>query len=185
MTRGPSVIGSDGARPTNRDRPDDLPDDPDANVGAPPSGPRARAHWRLDVLVAVSAGGAIGSLARYAITTAFPVTDGRFPASTLAINTSGSYLLGFALVLLIERLPPSRYARAFMAVGVIGAFTTFSTFAVDTVHLARDHHVATAVAFFATSVLGGLAVAQLGIVTGRAIPHRHPPPPQHPAEEPT
>jgi CrcB protein len=136
------------------------------------------------VLAAVSAGGGIGSLARYAITTAWPVTDGQFPASTLAVNTSGSFLLGFVLVLLIERLPPSRYARAFIAVGVIGAFTTFSTFAVDTAQLGRDGHAETAAAFFVISVLGGLAAAQLGIVTGRAVPHRHPPPPRHPAEEP-
>ena len=169
-----SVIGPDAERPPNRSGFDDLPDDPDADVGASPSNPSARAHWRLDVLAAVSAGGAIGSLARYGITNTFPVTSGGFPTSTLAVNTSGSLILGFALVLLIERLPPSRYARAFITVGIIGAFTTFSTFAVDTVQLARHAHVATAAAFFAVSVCAGLAAAQLGIVAARAVPHRQP-----------
>lgn len=140
---------------------------------------------RLDVLAAVAAGGSVGSLARYEIARAFPVRPGQFPSSTLAINTTGAFILGFLLVLLGERLPPSRYARAFLAIGVVGAFTTFSTFAVETVQLADNHHVTTAAAFVATSIVSGLMLGWLGIVAGRAIPHRHPPAPRHPREEST
>ena len=143
-----------------------------------------RANRRLDVLAAVAAGGSLGSLARYEIARAFPVEPGRFPTSTLAINSSGAFALGFVLVLLVERLPPSRYARAFVAVGVIGAFTTFSTFAVEAIQLADGHRFAAA-AFVVASIVGGLTLAWLGVLAGRAIPHRHPPAARHPGEEPT
>lgn len=139
---------------------------------------------RLDVLAAVAAGGSLGSLARYELAQAFPVEPGRFPTSTLAINTTGAFVLGFVLVLLVERLPPSRYARAFLAVGVIGAFTTFSTYAVETIQL-TDGHLSVAAVFVAASIGFGLTLAWLGIVAARAVPHRHPPVPRHPSEEST
>ena len=136
------------------------------------------------MLAAVTAGGALGSFARYELARVFPVEPGQFPTSTLVINTAGAFVLGFLLVLLVERLPPSRYARAFLAVGVIGAFTTFSTFAVETIQLA-DGHVLVAATFVIASIGFGLTLAWLGIVAARAVPHRHPPAPRHPREEST
>lgn len=189
MSRPPSTTGRPPRDTTpDRDGPlahDEIPVDPDASAGAAPRTVHPWAHRRLDVLGAVAAGGALGSLARYEITRTFPVEPGRFPTTTLTINTAGSFVLGVVLVLLIERLPPSRYARAFLAVGVIGAFTTYSTFAVEAAQLVADHHLATATAFVAASIGGGLAAAWLGIIAGRAFPHRHPPAPRHPREEPT
>lgn len=190
MTR-PSALGgrtepdtAHSGRVSPRDRAE-VPVDPDAGTGPAPRATRPWVHRRLDVLAAVAAGGAIGNLARYGISRTFPVDPGRFPTSTLVINTSGSFVLGLVLVLLIERLPPSRYARAFLAVGIVGAFTTFSTFAVEAAQLVADQHVALAATFVVTSIGAGLAAAQLGILAGRVVPHRHPPPPRHPREEPT
>ncbi len=186
----PSALGGrtgSGTAHAGRVTPEDragLPVDPDAGTGRVRPASRWWAHHRIDVLAAVAAGGAIGNLARYGISSAFPVDPGRFPTSTLAINTSGSFVLGLVLVVLIERLPPSRYARAFLAVGVIGAFTTFSTFAVEAAQLVADQHVALAAAFVFTSIGAGLAAARFGILAGRVVPHRHPPP-RHPREEPT
>lgn len=164
---------------------DEIPVDPDAGPGSVAGSRRPGAHRRLDVLGAVAAGGALGSTARYELTLAFPVEPGRFPTVTLAINTAGSFVLGIVLVLLIERLPPSRYARAFLAVGAIGAFTTFSTFAVEAAQLVADHQLLTAAAFVTSSLAGGLAAARVGIVAGRTFPHRHPPAPRHPREDQT
>lgn len=175
-------IDARGQGPAERD---DIPVDPDASAGTAPTWTRRWAHDRFDVLAAVGAGGAVGNLARYEISRAFPVGAGRFPTSTFAINTSGSFVLGIVLVLLIERLPPSRYARAFLAVGAIGAYTTFSTFAVEAVQLVSDHHLLTAVSFVIASIGAGLAAARIGIGAGRAVPHRHPPAPRHPGEEST
>ena len=160
----------------------DIPVDPDASAGPPAPARRVPAHRRLDVLAAVAAGGAIGSLGHYGVTTLLPTGTGQFPTATLIVNITGSFLLGLVLVLLIERLPPTRYARAFLAVGVIGSFTTFSSFVVITVQLVSERHISTAAVYFLATVLGGLAVAQLGIVCGRAVPHRHPTAPRHPSE---
>lgn len=189
MSRTPPLAaGSEPAVTAAEDRSvrdDAIPVDPDAGTGPTPRPDRPWAHRRLDVLAVVAAGGAIGSVARYGISRAFPVEAGRFPTSTVAINMSGSFALGIVLVLLIERLAPTRYARAFLAVGVIGAFTTFSAFAVEAVQLAADHRPLIASEFVVVSVAGGLVAARLGIVAGRAIPHRHPPAPRHPREEST
>lgn len=176
------TLERDGPMPDQGDDLTDIPVDPDASAGPPDPARKLPTHWRLDVLAVVAAGGAVGSLGHYGITKLVPAGSGQFPTATLIVNVTGSFLLGLVLVLLIERLPPSRYARAFLAVGVIGSFTTFSSFVVTTAQLASQHHISTAVVYFLASVLGGLAVAQLGIVCGRAVPHRHPTAPRHPTE---
>lgn len=160
--------------PGQSDLPGDLPLDPDANLGPAGRSGRTEGHRRIDMFAVVAAGGAIGSLGRYGITSAAPVVAGRFPTSTLMVNLSGSFVLGALLVILTERRAPSRYARAFLAVGVIGAFTTFSSFAVQIIQLAQDHHLATSAAFLAASVVGGLAAAKIGVLTARAAPGRPP-----------
>lgn len=172
--------GAKAATPGTDRRDNDIPVDPDAAAGPTSRSSHLWVSKRLDVLVAVAAGGAFGSLARYEITRAFPVGRGQFPTSTLVVNTAGA----FVLVLLVERLPPSRYVRAFLAVGAIGAFTTFSTFAVETIQLADDD-VRAAATFVIASTLAGLMLAWLGIVAARAIPHRHPPSSRNPGEEST
>jgi fluoride exporter len=79
-------------------------------------------------------------------------------------------VLGFALVLLIERFPPSRYARPFFAVGFLGAYTTMSTFMVETALLVRDGRVAIAAMYVAASMVAGFGAVWLGITAGRAVP---------------
>lgn len=108
---------------------------------------------QFDIVAAVGIGGAIGVLARYGIAVAFPVEPHRFPWSTLAINLSGSFLLGVALVF-IELRPPNRFFRPFLTIGVLGGFTTFSTFAVEVVQLIRDRPWI-AISYLATSIGGG------------------------------
>lgn len=184
---GPATGGSSAGTSTDasgRDH-DGLPLDPDAGTGTTQRTPRPWAHRRLDLLGAVAAGGALGNVARYEVTRAFPVRPAAFPTATLLINTAGSFVLGAVLVVLIERLPPTRYARALVAVGLIGAFTTYSTFAVESAQLVADHRPARAATFVAASISGGLAATVLGIAAGRALPHRHPPAPRRPRERST
>ena len=91
------------------------------------SGPRPAGRLQPGVLLAVAAGGALGSPARYALEEAFPAPAGAFPAATFAINVSGAFALGLFVIAVIERFPPSRYLRPFVATGLLGAYTTFST----------------------------------------------------------
>ncbi len=111
----------------------------------------------------MAVGGAAGASARYGISRAFPVTAGHFPTTTLAINLSGAFLLGALLELLLRRGTPDHWLRMLVGIGVLGAFTTFSTLAVETALLARDHHAATAIAYVSASLLGGIVAVVLGL----------------------
>jgi len=101
----------------------------------------------------------------------FPEPAGRFPWTTLAINVSGSFLLGAVFILLLERFGTSRLPRPFLATGFIGAFTTFSTMSVDTTVLIKDGHHLTAAAYLLATVAGGLVAVWGGMITGRLVRH--------------
>lgn len=114
-------------------------------------------------VAAVAAGGALGAPARYAIGEATHVSAGTFPWPTFWINVAGSFALGVLLVLVVERFPPTRHVRPFLATGFLGAFTTFSTFAVETDVLAKDGHVAIAVTYAVVSLVAGLVAVFAGM----------------------
>jgi CrcB protein len=122
------------------------------------------------VIAAVAAGGALGAPARYGVAQLIHDRQGSFPWATFWTNVSGSLALGFLLVLLLERFPPSRYVRPFVATGFLGAYTTYSTFAVGTVVLAKDGHAAVALAYALGGLACGLAAAWAGIVAARLVP---------------
>jgi fluoride exporter len=125
-----------------------------------------------NVLAAVAAGGALGAPARYEMTRLIHVTAGTFPWSTFWTNISGSLVLGFSLILIIERFPPSRYVRPFFAVGFLGAYTTFSTYMVDTDLLVKDGHAGIAIAYLVASAAAGFAAVWVGIIGGRLVAQR-------------
>ena len=120
--------------------------------------------------VVIAAGGAVGASLRYGLGRAFPVDAGGFPTTTLAVNVVGSFVLGLVLVLLVERLRPIRHLRSFVAIGLLGAFTTYSTFAVESVTLLDDGHVGAAVGYVVASVVLGLAAAVVGGFLARRVP---------------
>lgn len=122
---------------------------------------------QLDVMAAVGVGGAIGTLARYGIASAFPVAPRQIPWSTLVINLSGSFLLGIVLFV-VDRRQPNRILRPFFAIGVLGGFTTFSTFAVEVVQLIRERPWI-AVIYLAASVVGGALCVLAGGTAVRQI----------------
>ncbi len=129
---------------------------------------------RPDVLAVIAAGGMLGAAARFKISESMPVKPGQFPWATFWTNLSGSFLLGFLLVVLLERFPPTRYVRPFLATGILGAYTTMSTFAVETALLIKDDHVATGVLYGFGSVAAGVLLAYAGITAARLAPHgRH------------
>jgi CrcB protein len=110
-------------------------------------------------IVLLGLAGALGALARYGVATVVGVRP--FPWATLGINLFGSLALG-ALVELAAVGKASDDVRIVVGVGFLGAFTTFSTFSVDSIMLLRDGRSGTALAYVAASVAGGLAMALLG-----------------------
>jgi fluoride exporter len=113
----------------------------------------------------VGLAGAVGSIARYAI--GLSVDQSRFPFATLSINVVGSFVLGLFLTLSLGRLSISVMTP--IAVGLIGGFTTFSTFAWDGFTMGDSGRLGTALAYVSASVIGGLAAAALGYTMGRAL----------------
>ena len=115
-------------------------------------------------LVVVGAGGAIGALARYGLGRAFPVAPGTFPTTTFAINVAGALVLAFLLETLVRRGAPDHWLRLLIGVGVLGAFTTFSTMATEIALLWRDGDGGIALVYTAASVLTGVAAVFAGLV---------------------
>jgi CrcB protein len=144
--------------------------DPDLLAPTPRvSGPRARrAH--LEILLAIALGGAAGTPARYAIGRIIPTHPGDMPWATFLINVTGSFVLGILLTLIIERWPPTRYVRPFAAIGFLGAYTTFSTYMVETDLLIKNGDVGIAIAYVTGTLLIGLVAVYLGIVSVRIWP---------------
>ncbi len=122
---------------------------------------------QLTVLVVIAFGGALGSLARYGISRWIHVAKDTFPWATFWTNISGAFVLGLFAAVMIERFPARRYTRPFFAIGFLGAFTTFSTMAVETVTLVKDGHALLGIGYSCISVAAGLAVAYAGVVAGR------------------
>jgi len=119
-------------------------------------------------MVAIAIGGALGALARYEVAQLIAVAPDRFPWATFWTNISGAFVLGFFVTFVVERVRPTRYLRPFFAVGFLGAYTTFSTLAVETVLLVKDGHVALGVGYTLASIIAGLGVAYLGILLARS-----------------
>jgi CrcB protein len=120
------------------------------------------------IYVWAALGGVLGALGRWALGAALPHSPGAWPWSTLLVNLAGCLLIGALLAVLLARFPRSPWLRPFLAVGVLGGFTTFSTFAVDVVAMTREDRAPLAVAYVLTSVLGGVLAVVVGLLLGRA-----------------
>jgi CrcB protein len=124
---------------------------------------------RRRVLAAIAAGGALGAPVRYGVAQLVQVARGGFPWATFWTNVTGSLALGFVLVLVLERFPPTRYVRPFVATGFLGAYTTYSTFAVETDVLIRDGHAAIAIVYAVVSLVAGFSAVWAGIRIARTL----------------
>jgi len=155
---------------------DPLPVDPDLDgpdemvPGCPPL-----EHW--DVVAVVAAGGAVGGLARFGLNQVLPGVPG-FPWATFGENVVGCLALGALMVWLVELRGPSRYARPFLGVGVLGGFTTFSTYTAEIRFLVQDGRAGLAGIYLAASLAGGLLGTLAGISVVRGLSRgRHRPDP--------
>jgi CrcB protein len=121
-------------------------------------------------LLAIAIAGALGALLRFWMSGWVYGLFGRdFPYGTLAVNVAGSLLMGVSFVLLVERLGSAPEWRALVMIGFLGAFTTFSTFSLETVQLLEGGAVTRAMVNVITSVVLCVGAAWLGIVLGRQL----------------
>ena len=123
-----------------------------------------RERWAASgtaVTVAVSAGGVIGAEGRYAAGTIWPTAQDAFPFTTLAVNVIGCALIGITIVCVCRIRVVSKLARPFLATGILGGFTTFSTAAVDSQQLAANRHLLLGVANILITVVAGLTAVFL------------------------
>lgn len=121
-------------------------------------------------LLAIAVGGAIGALARYGLAGAVHrLTSPYFPWGTFVVNLAGCLVFGVVAGLTEERLRIDQTTRTFLLVGVLGAFTTFSTMTFETFELLRDGQAAAAALNAGGQFLLGLAALWIGVVAGRAL----------------
>lgn len=119
-------------------------------------------------ILIVGAGGFIGAIARYGVgLLVVSVWQRPFPLATLIVNVTGAFALGLFSSLAVERLGLDPAWRLFVATGVLGAYTTFSTFEHETLKLAETGAVWLAAANIFASVVAGFAAVQIGSLLGR------------------
>jgi CrcB protein len=116
----------------------------------------------LPVLGAISAGGVLGALARYGVATAWPHPGSGFPWSTFVINVTGCLLIGVLMVIVTEVLPHRRLVRPFLGVGVLGGYTTFSTYIVDIHRAASAGAPGVALAYLAATLIAAVLAVGAG-----------------------
>ena len=120
--------------------------------------------------LAIAAGGALGAMMRYGVSNGIHLLLGRgFPYGTLTVNVMGSLVMGLLYVLMLERSSVSPEWRGLLQVGLLGAFTTFSTFSIETLLLIENGELLKAGANVLLSVLLCLVAVWFGVLLGRQL----------------
>jgi CrcB protein len=121
-----------------------------------------------DLLAPIAAGGALGSLARWGLTTVLPHGGQSWPWATFLGNVSGCLLLGVLMAFVLGPWSQTRYLRPFLGVGVLGGYTTFSAYELET-YVLGGHAPALAMFYLLASVISGIGAAWIGLTLGRVV----------------
>jgi CrcB protein len=134
--------------------------------------PRQRSELRdtpWGILAGIAVGGSLGALARYGLGSAFPHRPGEFPWAVFWVNVSGCLLIGVLMVLVTETLQAHRLVRPFLGVGVLGGFTTFSTYVVDVQQMVGHGAPLAGPAYLAGTLAAALAAVYAGVRVTRLL----------------
>ncbi|MFE5078372.1 fluoride efflux transporter FluC [Streptomyces halstedii] len=142
----------------------DMPIDPWPPRKAP--SPRRR---QAEVLAVIATGGVIGACTRYGAAVLWPVVPGAFPWTTFWINVTGSAAMGLLIVLITEWTSAHPLVRPFLGTGVLGGYTTFSTYTVDARNLIDGHHAGTAVLYLTATLAAALFVTWAAAALTRRV----------------
>jgi fluoride exporter len=151
--------------------PRQLPVDPDVDLHIPAQREELhRAPWAT--LGAISAGGVVGSLARHGLAAAYPHPPDGFGWAIFAVNVTGCLLIGMLMVVVTEVRRVHPLTRPFLGVGVLGGFTTFSTYVLETQDALAAGAPRTALAYLVGTALAALAAAFTGVWVMRRLTRR-------------
>ncbi|MEU2034075.1 fluoride efflux transporter CrcB [Nocardia amamiensis] len=150
--------------------PGELTEEPIETVASARNRASWRELWRTHgvVLLVVAAGGALGALARYGLAQGLPAHPGHFPIATFVTNVSGCFLIGILMVAVTEIWAAHRLLRPFLGVGVLGGFTTFSTYANEIRGLLAPGTVVVALAYAAGTLICALLATAAAMWLTRA-----------------
>lgn len=124
----------------------------------------------LSQFLVVMLGGAFGALARFLLSTKVAEKMGNaFPYGTLSVNVIGSFLMGLLAIILVEKLALDPLVKLGVFVGFLGAFTTFSTFSMDTLSLFEQGNHLRALSNMFVSVVLSISAVWLGVIMGKAL----------------
>ena len=123
----------------------------------------------LQVVGVVALGGVVGSLLRYQASLIWPNPPGSFPTTILLVNLLGCLVIGVFLTLITERWTAHRLVRPFFGTGVLGGFTTFSTYSLDIVTLVRLGSPVQAATYLLLTAIGAMLAVGLGMLTTRRL----------------
>jgi CrcB protein len=129
--------------------------------------PLERRRRRWDIVAVIALGGALGATMRQLVSEALPTAAHGFPFATFVVNLSGCLLIGLLMVSIVEVRRPHRLVRPFLGLGLLGGYTTFSTYAVETQRLIQVGDPRVAFVYFGGTVVGALLAVQVGVLLAR------------------
>ena len=150
------------------EEPDGNAVDPDVDLRVPAQRKELAGH-HVAVLGVIALGGGLGALARYGLAQLPPAAPGQLPLATFVANVFGCLAIGVLMVLITETFTAHPLVRPFLGVGVLGGFTTFSTYAVEIQDLLRSGAVGLAFGYLAGTVIAALLAVLAGVAVTRAV----------------
>jgi fluoride exporter len=138
-------------------------------TAAPERRPAVVLRERWDILVVIAIGGSLGSVGRWGVGELLPHGSDAIAWSTMIENVSGALFLGVLMVFVLEAWPTTRLIRPFLGVGVLGGYTTFSTYMLDTRALLAAERFAAAAGYLFGTLAAGLVAVWVGIVLARSL----------------